>query len=211
MPFRPREGKTVLKVRAAVSALLAATLAVTIAGCSFTNGSIILPRQYDPSDGVGADIGDLDLRNAFLVSEDGERGNLVVSVINTTEDAQPLSVQYESGGAASRETVDLSIPANSTVTFGYGESEQLVLEGIDTQPGALFPVYFQSGDSEGAALEVPVLDTMLAEYDGLTPSPTPTPTPTAVPVPAPTPTEGTIDEGDNSGEGEPGDSVDTAE
>ncbi|WP_210507203.1 DNA modification methylase [Naasia sp. SYSU D00057] len=201
-----------LKVRSAVSALLAAVLAVAIAGCSFTNGSIILPRKYDPSDGVGADIGKLDVRNALLISEEGDRGNLVVSVINPTEDEQPLTVQYESA-TAGRSTVDLTIPANSTVTYGWGDSDQIVFEDIDTIPGALFPVYFQSGDSEGADLQVPVLDTTLAEYNNLTPSPspTPTPTPTAEPVPAPTPTEGTIDEGDNSGEGQPGDSVDTAE
>src|SRR3954466_5337880 len=109
MPSRPREGKTVLKVRAAVSALLAATLAVAIAGCSFTNGNQILPREYDPSDGVGANVGELDIRNALLVSEDGARGSLVVSVINTTEDTQPLKVQYASDAAASggRNTVNL--------------------------------------------------------------------------------------------------------
>jgi hypothetical protein len=203
----------VLKVRAAVSALLAAALAVTIAGCSFTNGNQILPRKYDPSDGVGADVGELDVRNALVITESGDRGNLVVSVINPTEDAQPLSVQYESARAGGRSTVDVSIPAQATVTFGYGDSDQLVLEGIDATPGGLFPVYFQSGSSEGADLQVPVLDTALAEYEGLTPSPIPTPvrTPTASPVPAPTPTPGTIDEGDNTGEGQPGDSVDTAE
>src|SRR3712207_5042337 len=57
--------KTVLKVRAAVSALLAAVVAVSIVGCSFTNGDIILPRKYDPSDGVSAEVGDLSVRNAM--------------------------------------------------------------------------------------------------------------------------------------------------
>src|SRR3954462_9644678 len=57
MPSVPWEGKIVLKVRAAASALLAVVLAVTIAGCSFTNGNQILPRKYDPSDGVGANVG----------------------------------------------------------------------------------------------------------------------------------------------------------
>jgi len=196
----------VLKVRAAVSALLAAALAVTIAGCSFTNGNQILPRKYDPSDGVGANVGELDIRNALLVSEDGARGSLVVSVINTTQDTQPLKVQYASDAAASggRNTVNLSVPAHSTVTYGYRDSEQLVLEGIDTTPGALFPVFFQSGSSEGIDLDVPVLDQKLAEYNDLTPSPTPTPrptptsaavptpSPTAVPIPAPTPTASTV-------------------
>ncbi|BDZ44849.1 hypothetical protein [Naasia aerilata] len=209
-----------VKVRTAVSALLAAVLAVSIAGCSFTNGNQTLPRKYDPSDGVGANVGDLDVRNALIVTDDGSRGSLVVTVINQTDKQKQLSMQYESSSATAangRETVRVNVPEFSTVTFGYDESEQVVLEDIDTTPGALFPVYFTSGNSEGAELKVPVLDTTLAEYDGLTPSPSPTAvptpsaTPTAVPVPIPTPTEGTAPEGDNSGDTAPGDSVDSGQ
>ncbi len=200
-----------LKVRAAVSALLAAVLVVGVAGCSFVNGNIILPRKYDPSDGVNAEVGELSVRNAMLITEeDAERASLVISIANPTAETQPLTVQYE-GASGGRTTVDLSVPSQSTVTYGYGDSDQTVLEGIDTAPGALFPVYFQSGSSEGANLQVPVLDTALAEYDDLTPSPSPTPSPTASPVPAPTPSPGTIDEGDNQGETNPGDSVDSGE
>lgn len=199
-----------LKVRAAVSALLAAVLAVGVAGCSFTNGDIILPRVYDPSDGVGAEIGELDVRNALLVAGADERASLVVSIINPTAESQPLTVQYEAGSAG-RTSIDLTIPSQSTVTYGYGESDQIVLEGIDTTPGALFSVYFQSGSAEGRDLPVPVLDTTLAEYRTLTPSPTPTPSPTASPIPAPTPTPGTADAGDNTGGTQPGDSVDSGE
>ncbi|WP_210479612.1 hypothetical protein [Naasia sp. SYSU D00948] len=198
-----------LKVRAAVSALLAAVLAIAVAGCSFTNGNIILPRKYDPSDGVSAEVGNLAVRNALLVSEAGERASLVISVANPTSESQPLSVQFE--GTAGRTTIDLTIPGQSTVTYGYGDSDQIVLEGIDTIPGALFPVYFQSGSSEGSEVRVPVLDTVLEEYRTLTPSPSPTPSPTASPIPAPTPTEGTIPDGDNTGETDPGDSVDSGE
>jgi hypothetical protein len=206
----------VVKVRTAVSALLAAVLAVSIAGCSFTNGNQTLPRKYDPSDGVGASVGDLDVRNALILTDDGSRGSLVVSVINQTDSQKQLSMQYESSAATAskgRSTVTVRVPSHSTVTFGYGKSEQVVLEDIDTTPGALFPVYFTSGDSEGADLAVPVLDTTLAEYDGLLPSasPTPIPTPTAVPVPIPTPTAGTVPEGDNTGDTAPGDSVDAGQ
>jgi len=200
----------VLKVRAAVSALLAALVAVSIVGCSFTNGNIILPRKYDPSDGVSAELGDLSVRNAMVITEGGERGNLVVSVANTSAESLPLVVQYE-GSSGGRTSIDLTIPSQTTVTYGWGESDQIVLDGIDTTPGALFPVYFQSGSGEGMQVRVPVLDTTLQEYSTLTPSPSPTPSPTASPVPAPTPSPGTIDEGDNQGETNPGDSVDSGE
>lgn len=206
-----------VKVRTAVSALLAAVLAVGIAGCSFTNGNQTLPRKYDPSDGVGTNVGDLDVRNALIVTdEDGKRGSLVVSVINQTDAQKQLSMQYESSAATAsngRETVTVRVPKFSTVTFGYEKSQQVVLEDIDVTPGALFPVYFTSGDSDGTELRVPVLDSSLPEYSSLTPSPSPTPipTPTAVPVPIPTPTAGTAPQGDNSGTPAPGDSVDSSE
>ncbi len=201
-----------LKVRAAMSALLGGVVAVSIVGCSFTNGNIILPRKYDPSDGVSAEVGDLDVRNAMLVTEEGERASLVVSVVNPTAETQPLTVQYEAASGG-RTTVDLTVPGQSTVTYGFGESDQIVLEGIDTTPGALFPVYFQSGTAEGSQVPLPVLDTTLAEYRTLAPSPSPTPepSPSASPVPAPTPSPGTIDEGDNQGDTGPGDSVDSGE
>lgn len=198
-----------VNVRAVATALLAAALAVGVAGCTFLS-SEILPRQYDPSDGIGADIGELDVRNALLVTEEGNRANLIVSVVNQSNEDQALSVQYESNAAAAvggRVTVDLDIPARSTVTFGWQDAEQLVLEGIDTAAGDLFPVYFLSGGAEGVELKIPVLDTTLAEYSTLAPRPSPTPTPE--PVPIPTPTDGTPPEGtdQNPGGTAPGDAV----
>ncbi|MCU1437501.1 MAG: hypothetical protein JWP66_588 [Naasia sp.] len=202
-----------LKVRALAAALLAAALAVGVSGCTFLGGEV-LPRQYDPSDGLSADVGDLDIRNALLIEGEEGRANLLLSVINQSADDQPLAVQYESTSPDAqngRVTVDLSIPARSTVTFGWQDTEQLVLEGIDTQAGALFPVYFVSGETEGVERQLPVLDTTLAEYSDLAPSPSPTPTPTPTPEPIPTPVAGTVPEGtDQNPDGtEPGDAVDS--
>lgn len=178
-----------VKVRVAVSALLAAVLAVGIAGCSFTNGEQTLPRNYDPSDGVGANVGQLAVRNALLVSGGGSRATIVASVVNDTDTQQQLSIQYASKSAG-RSTITASIPSHTVITFSYGKGSQVVLEGVDATPGALFPVYFASGNAEGAQLRLPVLDTTLAEYNGFRPTPTPTPTPAATPLatPGPTPT-----------------------
>ena len=194
-----------VKVRAAMSVLVAAVLAVGIAGCSFTNGDQTLPRNYDPSDGVSATVGQVDVRNALIVTEDGSRGNLVLSVVNQSRTQQQLSVQYESSAApGGRRTVTLPVAARSVETIGAEGSQQLVLEGIDTTPGALFPVFFSSGNAEGAQVKVPVLDPTLAEYQGLLPSPSPTPTPVITPTPIATPTPVP---GGNSGTPAPGNSV----
>ncbi len=58
----------------------------------------------------------------------------------------------------------MRVPANTTVSLGTEETEPLLLEGIDTVPGANLPVFFQSGDAEGVLFDVPVLDGALDYY-----------------------------------------------
>ena len=122
-------------------------------------------EQYDPSDGVSADVGDLDLRNILVVSEDGEDGNLVMTVVNTGEEDAELGVQVGEGGG---ETLIVEVEAGATVSLG-GDEEPLLLEGIDTEPGSLVPIFFQYGSAEGIEKLVPVLDGRLPEYADLTP------------------------------------------
>ena len=61
------------------------------------------------------------------------------------------------------------MPANTTVSLGTAETEPLLLEGIDTLPGANLPMYFQSGDAEGVLFDVPVLDGSLDYFGDLLP------------------------------------------
>lgn len=122
-------------------------------------------EHYDPSDGVSADVGDLDLRNVLVVSEDGIDGNLVLTVVNTGDDDAELGVQVGGGGG---ETRIIEVEAGATVSLG-GEEEPLLLEDIDTQPGGLLPIYFQYGSAEGIEKLVPVLDGRMPEYADLVP------------------------------------------
>jgi hypothetical protein len=122
-------------------------------------------EHYDPSDGVSANVGDLDLRNILVVSDDGEDGNLVLTVVNTGEEDAELGVQVGEGGG---EPLMIEVEAGATVSLG-GDEEPLLLEGIDTQPGALLPIFFQYGTAEGIEKLVPVLDGRLPEYADLAP------------------------------------------
>ena len=122
-------------------------------------------EHYDPSDGVSANVGDLDLRNILVVSDDGEDGNLVLTVVNTGEEDAELGVQVGEGGG---EPLIIEVEAGATVSLG-GDEEPLLLEGIDTQPGALLPIFFQYGTAEGIEKLVPVLDGRLPEYADLAP------------------------------------------
>ena len=120
-------------------------------------------EHYDASDGVSVNVGDLDVRNILVVSDDGEDGNLVLTVVNTGEDDVELGVQVGEGGS---EPLIIEVEAGATVSLG-GDEEPLLLEGIDTQPGALLPIFFQYGTAEGIEKQVPVLDGRLAEYESL--------------------------------------------
>jgi hypothetical protein len=122
-------------------------------------------EHYDASDGVSVNVGDLDVRNILVVSDDGEDGNLVLTVVNTGEDDVELGVQVGEGGS---EPLIIEVEAGATVSLG-GDEEPLLLEGIDTKPGALLPMFFQYGTAEGIEKLVPVLDGRLPEYADLAP------------------------------------------
>ena len=160
-----------MKARLAASAALALGLALGASGCSMLTYQATT-EHYDASDGVSLDVGDLDLRNVLVVSEDGEDGNLIMTVVNNGDDDVELGVQFGEGGG---DVQTIEIEAGNTVAFGVeaAESEEqlepLLLEGIDTQPGALLTMYFQYGDAEGIDKQVPVLDARLPEYADLAP------------------------------------------
>lgn len=123
-------------------------------------------EHYDASDGVSANVGDLDLRNVLVVSEDGVDGNLVMTVVNTGDEDATLGVQFGEGGG---EVVDVEVEAGQTLVLGSDEEDPVLLEGIDAEVGGLLPLYFQYGDVEGIEKMVPVLDARLPEYADLAP------------------------------------------
>jgi len=123
-------------------------------------------EHYDASDGVSANVGDLDLRNVLVVSEDGVDGNLVMTVVNTGEDDATLGVQFGEGGS---DVVEVEVGAGQTLVLGSDEEDPVLLEGIDAEVGGLLPMYFQYGDAEGVEKQVPVLDARLPEYADLAP------------------------------------------
>jgi hypothetical protein len=161
-----------------------ALVGVGTAGCAF-----ITPQEtkniVETSDGVNATVGDVHVRNATLISDDGTLASMLVSFVNVGDDSQKLTVQYEDGATGERVSQQVTIPGESVITsFGGDGGEQILLNNV-SKPGSIFPVYFQAGDAEGKQVLVPVLNTSLPEYDGLAPTPTPTPTSTPTQTPPP--------------------------
>ncbi len=154
--------------RAAASLILAGALATATAGCTFVSEQATL-IQYDPSDGVGATIGDLAARNMIaLISEDGTQISLLVSFINTGDSAVTVAVQSESDGEPV--TTTKSIEAGATDSYGNTGEAQFLIGNPGITAGALYPVYLQVGSEPGQQVLVPVLDGSLAAYADLVPA-----------------------------------------
>ena len=141
--------------------------------------------KYDASDGVSGDVGDLAIRNAILFTEDGENANLLVHVVNSSDEDIDLIVQYE--GVDDEVTTELTIDANSTGEIGVEGGDSVAVEG-DVLAGSLVPVFFQYGDLTGTELLVPVLDGTLTAYSTLVPTQKPTTTSAETPAETPAPT-----------------------
>jgi len=157
-----------VKSRLIASLAVGALVVLGSSGCAMlsTQATAI---QYSPSDGVNIpDSGPLQIRNVLIVAdEDGTDGNLVAAIVNQTSDPHTLTIEYGEGSAKSTE--EIRVPANTVLSLGNEETEPLLLEDINTKPGADLPMYFQSGDSDGVLFTVPVLDGSLDYLTDLAP------------------------------------------
>jgi hypothetical protein len=170
-----------VKIRAVLAIALALAVATGTAGCNLIQPQATT-KQYDASDGVGVNLGDLDLNNLILLSDNGgESGNLVVGAINTSGAPITLNISYTSNGSLA--TVVAVIPTSERV-IGYGgkDQPQIVLRDFDVAAGGTLTLTLQAGDGDTRVTIVPVLNTDLPEYRGLTPSPIPTVTITPEPT-----------------------------
>ncbi|MFB2554796.1 hypothetical protein [Herbiconiux liangxiaofengii] len=185
-----------MRARFAASVLTAALVVVGTAGCAFITPQVTADIKQ-ATDGVNATVGQIDVRNAALISETGELASLLVTFVNNSDQQQSVTIQYEDGSTGERVSKEVDVDGDGAITTFGGTSssaDQIVLDNVSA-PGSLFPVYFQYGDAEGKLVSVPVLNTSLPEYEGLAPTPTPTPTPTiSLPTPTVVPTpEATLD------------------
>ena len=126
-------------------------------GCTFIAQQATL-IQYDPSDGIGTQIGNVAVRNAIaLINEDGHAVSLMVTLVNESSKIVNLDLQYESGGE--KTTTTKSIRANDVASYGTTPDDtQIIILNPGVKVGGLLPVYFQYGDNEGKQLLVPVMN-----------------------------------------------------
>ena len=153
-----------MKARSLVPRLLAPFAvvgALALAGCNMVAPQATL-NHYDPADGVGANLGDVLLRNVITVTnEDGSLGNITFTAVNEGE-ATKLHYAVPTADGKLVEG-SLSIPPGSTLV-GERKPHLIVVEGPDAIVGGLLPVTFQAGDSDSQTLLTPVLDNEGREY-----------------------------------------------
>ena len=146
-----------MKPRLIASLAIGALVVLGTTGCAMISSqATTLP--YSAAEGVNVHgAGPLEVRNALIVAnDDGSEGNFVAAIVNQTDRSQTLHMEFGEGSGAVEKTV--RVPANSVVSLGTEDTEPILIEGLDTLPGADIPGYFQSGDAEGVLVTVPVLD-----------------------------------------------------
>jgi hypothetical protein len=131
-------------------------------GCTFS-ANIATEKPYDPSDGVGAEVGELSIRNALLIGDDPEELNLVMTVVSAADTDRRVTVQWEADGE--RVTEEIFVGANGRTAFGGPEQDQLLITGSGATIGGLVPVFFAYPGAEGVEVLIPVLDGSLPEYE----------------------------------------------
>jgi hypothetical protein len=155
--------------RAAAAIALAVGIGLGTAGCSFLTPIATL-NQYNPSDGVNASIGDLDVRNAVgIINADGHAINLLITLVNNGG-SKTVTLQYPSGDAKAETSVTLQ--AGEVKQFGNAAAgeDQIIILNPPVKAGQLLPVYVQYGTEPGKTVMVPILDGKQAEYEGLVPA-----------------------------------------
>jgi hypothetical protein len=198
-----------VRSRVAVSALLAAGVLLGSTGCAFFS-PVATQIPYDPSDGISTTVGDVKVRNAMAITNDGDTVNLVMYVLNSSTEPVEVRFEYDFEGtepAESDKSEIVELEAGESISFGNGSSgdadtsangadnsdaaddvdaaPNLILTDANAEPGGLMPVFVQYGDETGKTMLVPVLDEAI--YSDLVPEPVVTRTPTSTPTPTATP------------------------
>jgi hypothetical protein len=158
-----------VRARIAASVVLAVGIVLGTAGCNLIAPQATL-TQYDASDGVSGTVGDIAVRNAILISDNGKTGNLVVTLVNNGTKPHRVEVQH---GTSKKVDQYITVEPGQVKEIGSDNQRQVQLHGMDTKAGALYPVYFQYGDQTGVRLLVPVLTNTLSTYLNYTPTPLP--------------------------------------
>ena len=158
-----------LGARLAASVIAAGVLLTSVAGCTLISvQATYLP--YDPADGIGADLGDLLLRDVRAVlGPAGQALALVFTAINTGTSSKTLTLSFDTANGPATQTINVGSGKSVSVGRPDDEAEAVILFPGEIMPGQNFEVYAQSGTADGVVLTVPVFDGTNPAYEDLVP------------------------------------------
>ena len=172
-----------MNIRAVVSTALAATLLLGTAGCGIFVDSATL-KPYSAGDGLNVNVGEMQLRNVLVITDESGDASLVATIVNNTTNVQYLTVEFRTVTP-----VDLSVVANEGLTkVGLADDNPAIATGTALKAGQYVDIYFQYGGQDGVTMSIPVLDGSNPLYSQYAPSlfisepvVTPSATPSATP------------------------------
>lgn len=180
--------------------LVLAVAAPLLAGCGLSPAGTTVP--YDPSDGVSASLGSVQVRNLLVVGSDAEQPGVVSGVLLNSS-TEPVTVTFATEGG---EPIPVEVPGDGSVQLGATAGDPTSSPGtkaasaavvqfasMPKPAGAVVPITMSSPDGGTTVIQTPVLAATL-EYASITPTGVPAPTGTETgevpagetPIPSPT-------------------------
>jgi hypothetical protein len=137
--------------RRRVAALAALpTLALVAAGCG---GDVREQTQEwrNPLDGVSGSAGDVDIRNAFVVTDGEGQATLFASFANRGRDADALTGIIIDGRTGEPGTGRVDIPGRGVISI-TPDTDRVDVSGVDLTPGLTVDVEFVFAEAPRATL-----------------------------------------------------------
>ncbi len=140
---------------------IAAAVALGTTGCTFTSPVASL-EVYDPSDGVNATVGKIQVRNLMILTTATGQAAIFGSLVNQDFDAKATDVELHAHSEVSTPEIPVSVGAGEKLDLGYN-GDQAIPITFSPKPGSIVEMHVTVG-ADKVTLNVPVLDGTFKEY-----------------------------------------------
>ena len=146
------------------SLIIAGAMAASVTGCALA-APVATLKDYDPSDGVGVNVGEVEVRNLLLIAEKPDTPyNVVFSAVNTSGKEQTVNFTFVTADGK-EVSAEFTVPTGNTRFGNIKDKYDIEVVELGKQEiGSTVETYVQSGKSDNVSVETPVLDDTLVEY-----------------------------------------------
>ena len=148
-----------------VRALALAAAVAALPACGYFSQTTT-ELNYNPSDGVSAQVGDVVARNLLVVGDQGSEGLVSGALANNGSTDAQVTISTK----GSPQPVQVTVPPGQVVLLGSGQDQRSVVVGkLAKGPGSLLEVTLSSPSGGDVVTNVPVLAPQF-EYSTVTPT-----------------------------------------